>query len=344
MKALFRSLAVLLALTLCLSGPALAASAEDALAGSAAYILRAAAEPAVGSVGGEWAVLGLARSGCDVPQTWWDRYYAVLAEEVAGREGSFNRNTDYARMVLALTAMGRNPRNVAGYDLLAPLGNYDSALRQGVNGAIWALIALDCGGYDVPAAAAGTQATRELYREAILSRQLEDGGWSPGSRAPADPDETAMALQALSPYRQDPAVAAAIEDGLACLSAIQNADGSFGSSSESCAQAVVALCTLGIPLDDPRFVKNGASALDALLTYRLADGSFQHTMGDGANQMASEQGLYALAAVHRAAEGLSGLYDMTDPAAAPGTAPEQTVTAGEMTGLFCVFLVRSGLL
>ena len=34
--------------------------------------------PQVGSIGGEWAVLGLARSGYDVPDSYYQDYYATV--------------------------------------------------------------------------------------------------------------------------------------------------------------------------------------------------------------------------------------------------------------------------
>ena len=76
----------------------------------------------------------------------------------------------------------------------------------------------------------------------------------------------------------------------------------------------MALEELGISLDDSRFVKNGNTALDALLTYANADGSFRHTMDGDANEMATEQALYALAAVKLAESGKS-LYKMDAPKA-----------------------------
>ena len=61
-----RCLAVILALFLAL-GNAAAAVADDtldaAIEDTAAYMYRTVQDPQVGSIGGEWAVLGLARSG-----------------------------------------------------------------------------------------------------------------------------------------------------------------------------------------------------------------------------------------------------------------------------------------
>ena len=76
-----RGLSLLLTLVLMLSlcVPAMAVSKSEltsAISESAAYMLNAVKEPQVGSIGGEWAVIGLARSGYDVPQEYWDDYYA----------------------------------------------------------------------------------------------------------------------------------------------------------------------------------------------------------------------------------------------------------------------------
>ena len=98
---------------------------------------------------------------------------------------------------------------------------------------------------------------------------------------------------------------------------MQDADGGFsgidGSSSESIAQVIVALSALGIDADqDPRFIKNGVSALDALLAFQLEDGSFKHIADGKSDGMATEQAYYALTAYFRMVEGKTALYDMTD--------------------------------
>lgn len=100
--------------------------------------------------------------------------------------------------------------------------------------------------------------------DAILSAECSGGGWAFGGSA-ADPDMTAMALQALAAYRSEAAVAAAVTRGLDVLSAMQTGDGGFASSgvvnAESAAQVIVACTALGIDPDtDSRFVKDGGSA------------------------------------------------------------------------------------
>lgn len=296
---------------------------QAALSDTAQYILNTVPEPVIGSTGGEWGIIGLARSGYNVPQNYFDEYYSRVEEYVKSCGGVLHERkfTEYSRLILALTAIGKNPENVAGYNLLKPLGDYDGTLIQGINGPIWALIALDCGSYEMPInSEAETQATREMYISYILSRQLPDGGFAlTGVRADAkaDPDITGMAVQALSNYKDMPEVNEALDKALQCLSEIQNPDGGFSSgnseNSESCVQVIVALCEMGISLEDPRFTKEGHTALDGLMKYYTQGAGFRHTLDETqTNLMASEQGLYALAAVKRLESGESSLYDMKE--------------------------------
>ena len=312
-------------LLLSLSVPAFAAETDltAAVQGSAKYMLNTVREPQVGSVGGEWAVIGLARSGYDVPQKYWDDYYATVEDYVEEHKGNLHdkKYTEYSRLIVALTAIGADPSDVAGYNLLTPLGDFDKTIWQGINGPIWALIALDSGNYEMPRNQnAKTQATRQMYVDEILGRQLDDGGWNltdKGGAGQSDPDITGMALQALAGYQSQPEVKAAIDRALDCLSAAQESNGGYAShntsSSESVVQVIVGLCALGIDLNDARFVKNGHTLLENLLSYRQDNGSFLHTSaGNGDSQMASEQGLYGLVAAQRAAVRKSTLYHMDD--------------------------------
>lgn len=320
-------LALVLLMSFCANAWAVTEQEISAVtAESAEYMLDCVKAPQVGTMGGEWAIIGLARSGYEVPQKYWDGYYAEAERYVKACGGVLHtkKYTEYARVVLALTAIGANPADVAGYNLLTPLGDFEKTVFQGVNGAIWALIALDSGDYQMPVNKnAKVQATRQMYIDEILGCQLQDGGWNladRGGTGQADADVTAMALQALAKYRSQPAVKTATERALTCLSKMLRADGFDGAKAESVAQAVVALCELGIELDDSRFVKKGNTLLDILLTYRNKNGSFRHTADTaGSNQMASEQGLYALAAVQRVMRGENSLYRMGDCSIFPST-------------------------
>lgn len=287
--------------------PASAATAPDALTDTAKWLQKNVPSPTVSSIGGEWAVIGLCRSEVNVPQKWYDTYYNNVVDYVKACGGVLHKRkyTEYSRVVLALTAIGKDPTNVAGYDLTAPLNDYDKTVWQGVNGPIWALIALDSGNYDC--------SVRQKYIDCILEKELPQGGWTLSGDA-TDSDMTGMALQALANYQDQPKVKAAIERGLTWVSKNQNADGGFSTygeaTCESTAQILVALCTLGIDPEDSRFLKNGNSAMDSLLSYYTKGKGFSHLPGGSSDGMATEQAFYALVAADRAENGKAALYEM----------------------------------
>ena len=176
-------LALVLVMSLGIS--ASAAVSSDALAAAvtetAEFMYRTAKNPQSGDIGGEWAVMGLARSGYDVPEKYYQDYYASVESYVKACNGVLHEKkyTEYSRVIIALSAIGKDARNVAGYDLTKALGDYDKTIWQGLNGPIWALIALDSANYPMPQNPdAKTQATRQMYIDRILSCQLPDGGWS----------------------------------------------------------------------------------------------------------------------------------------------------------------------
>lgn len=347
-------LLVSLCMVLLMAAPAWAADAakiEDAMEDVGDYLYETVQAPRVGSIGGEWAVIGLARSGYDVPQSYYDAYYDTVVDYVKEHNGLLHsrKYTEYSRVIVALSAIGRDARDVGGYDLTKPLGDYDKTIWQGINGPVWALIALDSVDYPMPQnAEATTQATRQMYVDLILDSQLPDGGWSLNSVGEArqgdtgDPDVTGMVLQALANYQEQPAVKAAINKALACLSEQQDSNGGFGTMGietvESCAQVIVALCALDVPLDDARFVKEGNSLLDSLLSYHLAGQGMIHTKDNAkTDPMATEQGYYALTAAWRAANGMTALYDMGDVKMA-----EQTAEPGAAVDIQKTDIVNEG--
>lgn len=275
-----------------------------------------------GTSGGEWVALGLARSG-SISDTLAEQY-AQAAYQYVKKKGSStisdSKSTENSRMILALTSIGKDPTNVAGYDLLEPLADLDYVKSQGINGPIFALIALDSHDYEIPKAVAGkTQTTREALIDAILAAQLSDGGWNVNGNG-TDADMTAMAIQALAPYYSSNAkVKSAVDDALKRLSKMQEVNGGYTSwgtaNAESVAQVIVALTSLGIdPASDGRFIKNGYSTLDALATFYNDKGGFKHSQSDttSSNGLATEQAYYALASWYRLKAGKTSLYDMSD--------------------------------
>ncbi len=167
--------------------------------------------------------------------------------------------------------------------------------------------------------------------DALLALRCPDGGWAVRGQA-ADVDTTAMALQALAPHRERPTVSEAVEEALTFLSLHQLSTGdwaAFGTpNAESTAQVLVTLTALGIdPLTDGHFIKEGTTAFDGLLRYRLPDGSFSHTEGGASSPSATSQVFYTAVAYDRYRAGKGSLYDLdrADPAGA------ETRPAGDPT-------------
>ncbi len=334
MKTTQRSLCLLLTLAL-LAGLSLpvGAATSPTSADVAALVLAQSPSPSIGTNGGEWAVIGLARSDAAVPADYYLAYYLRVAQAVQRADGilSARKYTEYARITLALTAIGRDPTDVAGYDLVSPLADFDAVARQGTNGLVWALIALTAAGAEPEA--------RQQYLDALLTEQRSDGGWSLTGDA-ADADLTAMALISLAPYQDTAAVDSAVSRALSCLSEIQLSSGGFATYSvenaESCAQVIIALCSLGVSLDDPRFVCDGQTVLDALRSFYVPGAGFCHIKGGAVNQIATEQALLALCAAARASDGRCALFDMADAptsgAGLPGKADTVHATTATRPG------------
>lgn len=274
--------------------------------------------PQVGSVGGEWLIIGLERYGEGAAESYASGYYNTLESYVKAAKGvlSTRKYTEYSRVVLAVTALKKDPANVGGYNLLTPLGDYDAVVKQGINGPIFALIALDSKNYEMPICkTAKTQATREMYLSYILNKQGMDGGF--GMSETSNADVTAMALVALAPYKEQEKVQTAINGGLKYLSTVQTAAGGYLSDEtenvESAAQVLLALNALGISYTDTRFVKNGHNLIDNILSFYKAGEGFYHTKEmTSVDAMASEQAFYSLVSTWRVENGQSSLFEMND--------------------------------
>lgn len=319
---------------------------DEAYAGAKAYIQSAVSAPVVSYLFGEWAVLGQARAKVPLSEAYIAAYYEKVVAYVQknmGADGVLvdpeSRNptvTDNERIILALTAIGKDPANVGDKNLLTALQDKDimkvtDTSKTDINGLVMGLLALNSRNY--------TSDTSWLV-QAILTQQNEDGSWSASAdtKPVGDVDMTAMALQALAPYYKDggnETVNTAVEKALNWLS------GKYRSgydSSESCAQVVIALSALNLDANtDARFTKTvegkTLSVLGNLLQYRVAEnGGFKHQFADKAvNEMATEQALCAMAAYARFTEKANALYDMTDAACAHRFGEWQVTVAATCT-------------
>lgn len=290
------------------------AAGLSAMGGEAGTLLKGSGLFPAGTSGCDWSAIALALAGSE---EYYGAYLDALrnnVEEKYAQNGCLDsrKATEYHRIALTVltlggvpTAFGKKPDGME-IDLIADgIYNYagDSLGGQGLNGWIWALIALDASGAAVPEDA---RYQREDIISAILAAQEPDGGFGliPGS---SDIDITAMALQALAPYRE--AHGAQIDAALAYLSEKQSDSGGYVSygaeNAESTAQVILALCALGIdPETDARFIRDGHTLPNRLAQFRCEDGTFAHLLTDeNGDYLASAQSLLALIAVQRLRNG-----------------------------------------
>ena len=239
---------------------------KDALNSSLAFILINTPAPAVGSIGGEWAVLALARAGIQpgdtvngvtMPSNYYSDYAARVLADATDSSPWYspadsiidnNKATENERVTLGLTAAGFDASQFGPYNLLLPLSDQGYATWQGNNAITYALIALDSHNYALPTHPAAwakassrmskdnTQSSRASLIKALLGNEANKGtasagGWVLGSVGTnPDVDTTAMAIQALAPYYTDPDypdVKPAVDRALTWLSNKQQDNGQF---------------------------------------------------------------------------------------------------------------------
>ena len=273
--------------------------------------------PLVGFIGGEWAVLALARAGRVTATDPWIRGWLADLERMltevdrlkaAGHDiqnppsagtfpGGMRRWTDFQRVTIALTSLGLDATNFNGRDLTAMYRYFvpvsgRHALNMTTNVDTFALIALDTKPYN---------GDRNAFIQWLLEDQSPHGTWSLGT---FDLDVTVMAAQSLAPYyNTNAAVYAALNRTLNWLRIQTFPD------PESTAQMIVLLTALG-----QDFAEEAEYYVNWLLRwFDPASGGFRRpTPTDPVNSMATEQAAYALVAYWRFVNGMTPLYDMSD--------------------------------
>ncbi|MGN1118326.1 MAG: hypothetical protein ACI4RU_06910, partial [Acutalibacteraceae bacterium] len=294
-------------------------------------------------VGAEWYILSLVLYN---PSLDYSEYRSALEKYVSSGAGNPTEREMYA-LLLAAT----------GYS-----GNYigdiieSSTGKLGIMSYIYSLHLLNLG-YKAQTV------TKQAVITELLSRQKSDGGFAVSGNY-GDVDTTAMTLQALSQNVSDSKVNAAINKALSFLSSRLDENGEYSSygavNSESTSQVIIALSALGIDLEkDSRFIKNGKTLIDTLLSYKMSDGSFSHIHEKGSDSYATVQALSAFVAYYRFLTGKGSLYKFsvkipsepvtTQPATtqkttstattnrettkAPSTTKEPSTTKSQSTGL-----------
>lgn len=277
-----------------------------------------------GTWSSDWKTVAFNKSGLQLPENYNGKYLEDTKKLLKDSKGYFYKVTDYERITLGVVAAGGDPRNVGGYNLLDKIYNFHDPKNpnrkidfQGLNGVIYALIALDTKNYEIPA---GAKFTREYMLDYVLENRNTDGGWDLNmSGNKSDVDITSMTLIALAPHhdyvsKDGKKVTDAIKGAIDWLSRVQRQDGGFNSwftenNSESCAQTIIGLCANGIDPTSAKFTKN-RNLVENLLRFQQSNGEFYHLMdgSEGVNGMSTEQAYQAILAYRDFAKEKGSIY------------------------------------
>lgn len=295
---------------------------ETAIDKTAAYILK-------NGISSDWEAIGLVRAGKEIPSSYLKQLKATIKEEITDslKDEQF-KITDAERLAIATAAVGKDPQNISGHDLLELIYNspdkklwdesiVDTMTYQGNNGLAFALLALDTNNYTVPEDA---KWSRQAIIDELLQKQLDNGSWSLNElHAEPSVDVTAMVLTGLASYQNQSEVKNALDKAVNYLSKAQVAEGGFdggttvgGITSEATAQVIIGLTAYGIDPTSEQFTKEGINLVDHLLSYQTNEGGFAHTHDNpSSDDMATEQALLALVAFELFVKGEGRLYDFS---------------------------------
>ncbi len=245
---------------------------------AAETLLKEVSSPQVGSTGGEWTIDGIRESGIKVPNTYFDSYYDSVRAITKKKRGSIggDKFTTYARVAITLNKLGKDAKNVEGYNLLQYLDDKKGVTDQGLNACIYALIASkEC---DYPLK------NEEFYLKELLEA-VKPGGVFQGDMA--EVDYLGMTLQAFKYYKDRADVKDAIKTINTRIDKLADKENKF-SSSEATAQVI-----LGKVATD----QDVTEYIDGLMDYATDDG-FSHLKGGNTEIMPTEQALMALNSIY----------------------------------------------
>jgi len=199
---------------------------------------------------------------------------------LATQSGSWHSVTDYERTLMAVAAGSGNPSSFGGVDLVAKVQSYQRAggnIGDAINSNAFGILAYRAAGLAIPPGAVDWH----------KSRQNGDGGWGNSPGAASNPDMTAASIMALRAAGVSPEDAS-IQNALAHLHSIQNADGGFsfqpGSSDVSatawCVQAIVAA---GQDPAGAGWSKGGNTPHGFVASMQASDGRFYWMQGADKN-------------------------------------------------------------
>lgn len=310
-----------------------------------------------------YVAFSLIRAGYTAANDYYEQMYAKVAEQLKElkENGSITVNgetmnldtigsTAYtsanpelnrAKVVLFVTAMGKDASDINGYNLIDEMAQkkiYENSLTAYMLDSTM-LLALDCGNYELPSGDAYITRSQLVNSVAASMDSMIESAISWSSI-----DMAAMPIQCLYPYVQSDnpaakeagstldteAVKKAVQEGKEYLENTQNNDGTWsGYAGEknnvwTLAQIMTAMGQLRInpcsEEDGSDFIKNGVTVLDDAAEFFDMENK---TLDTAKVPNMPEQLLRGLSAVIRVMEGKNSLYDV-EKRSAPTVTPSQT--------------------
>lgn len=310
-----------------------------------------------------YVAFSLIRAGYTAANDYYEQMYAKVAEQLKElkEKGSITVNgesmnldtigsTAYtsanpelnrAKVVLFVTAMGKDASDINGYNLIDEMAQkkiYENSLTAYMLDSTM-LLALDCGNYELPSGDAYITRSQLVNSVAASMDSMIESAISWSSI-----DMAAMPIQCLYPYVQSDnpaakeagstldteAVKKAVQEGKEYLENTQNNDGTWsGYAGEknnvwTLAQIMTAMGQLRInpcsEEDGSDFIKNGVTVLDDAAEFFNMENK---TLDTAKVPNMPEQLLRGLSAVIRVMEGKNSLYDV-EKQSAPTVTPSQT--------------------
>lgn len=230
---------------------------------------------------------------------------AAGEEEITGNALKANPGSqaiNYAAPIMALSALGEDPRKYPSSDFVAALKGFFDGTQIGDSGTmnddIFGLLALVASGE--PASDTVIVSTKTY----IQANQNTDGGWGFATGGASDTNNTAAAIMALI-AAGEPSSDASIQKALTYLSHAQNSDGGFpydpvspyGTDSDASSTAWVISALYAAGMSPASWSKGENTPLSSLESFQAQDGYFQYQPGSGEDAFSPITTSYALVAL-----------------------------------------------
>lgn len=293
--------------------------------------------PGIEDVNGLYVVFSLARAGFKADSFYDDVYEKINAQlcslKMTGKV--YDENSDkyiteksiisdgyasqtYAKIALCVEALGKNPADVGGFNLIDKLVDrsvYDSSSIYSREDMI--LFALDAVDASIP------EGDKYLTREELVNNVVNDvDNQIATSILWGSIDSAAMKIQPLAPYVKNDvskaAVTAACKKVINFMESMQGTDGTYGDSYSSSnvltlAQVMTTAGLFGCDIlsesDGSDFVKNGTTLFDVANSFVDVD---DNKVDEGLMSFQPEQLLRGLNSCIRSLENRSSLYNTSD--------------------------------